>query len=165
MDRAARLTDGVVPYDFLNVDEKFPRLYEDTIEPAMRQHGRTLDDFKLILCTSMWASEDPERDYQEFFLPALRYQFGKYAEWAGVWGEPGYATLETLEDRANLLVDTPENIAKRLLEIRERAPFHEVMFWYRFRGIPHEKAMEHLELVARRVVPLLSASGAESSGP
>ena len=155
IDRAARLADGVLPYDFLNPDEKFPRLWESALAPAMARHGRTQADFRIILCTSMWAADDPEREYEELFRPALEYQFGQYAKWAGGWGEPGYATPETLEDRRNLLVDTPENIARRLLEIRRRAPFHELMFWYRFRGIPHERAMEHLELVAKRVVPLL----------
>jgi alkanesulfonate monooxygenase SsuD/methylene tetrahydromethanopterin reductase-like flavin-dependent oxidoreductase (luciferase family) len=157
IDRAARLTDGVVPYDFLNVDDKFPAFYESVLAPAMQRHDRTLEDFKFILCTSLWATDDPEKDYEELFRPALEYQFGQYTKWAAGQQEPGYATPDTLKDRANLLVDTPENIAKRLLEIRERAPFHELMFWYRFRGIPHGRAMEHLELVADRVVPLLAS--------
>jgi alkanesulfonate monooxygenase SsuD/methylene tetrahydromethanopterin reductase-like flavin-dependent oxidoreductase (luciferase family) len=158
IDRAARLADGVLPYDFVNVDERFPRFWRSTLAPAMERHGRTLDDFRFILCTSLWASDDPERDYEELFRPALEYQASQYAKWAGGWGEPGYATLETMRQRRNLLVDTPENLARRLLAIREAAPYHELMFWYRFRGIPHDRAMEHLELVGKRLVPLLRAA-------
>jgi alkanesulfonate monooxygenase SsuD/methylene tetrahydromethanopterin reductase-like flavin-dependent oxidoreductase (luciferase family) len=157
IDRAVRLTDGVLPYDFVNPDERFPVFWDKTLKPALDRHGRSLDDFRFVLCTSVWASEDPERDWEELYRPTLEYQFGKYAEW-GALSEPGYATAETMRLRENFLVDTPENIAKRLLAIRERAPYHELMFWYRVRGIPHERAMSHLELFADRVVPLLEGN-------
>lgn len=158
VERATRLADGVLPFEFLNIDEKFPRFWESTLLPAMGRHGRTLDNFRFIVCTALWASEDPDRDYDVLFRPALEYQAEKYAEWAGRWGEPGYPTPDALADRRNLLVDTPENIAKRLIAIRKQAPFHELVFWYRIPGIPHERAMEHLELVGKRVIPLLSAA-------
>lgn len=161
IDRAVRLTDGVIPYDFLRPEEKFPGFWKSTLKPALERHGRSLTDFRFILCTSLWASDDPERDWEVFYRAAVEYQFSKYAEWAGGWDEPGYATLESLRHRQNLLVDTPENVAKRLLELRVRAPYHELMFWYRIRGIPHDRALEHLELVANRVVPLLAEGNVE----
>jgi alkanesulfonate monooxygenase SsuD/methylene tetrahydromethanopterin reductase-like flavin-dependent oxidoreductase (luciferase family) len=164
IDRAVRLADGVMPYDFLRPEEKFAKFWQETLEPALRKHGRSLADFRFMLCTSLWATEDPERDWELFYAPALQYQFRKYAEWAGQWGDPGYATVESLRERQNLLVDTPENVATRLLDLRASCPYHEVIFWYRFRGIPHERALEHLELVANRVVPLLARDAPASQG-
>jgi alkanesulfonate monooxygenase SsuD/methylene tetrahydromethanopterin reductase-like flavin-dependent oxidoreductase (luciferase family) len=156
IDRAVRLADGVLPIDFLAPEEGFPKFWKEKLEPALHRHERTLDDFRVIICSTLWASDDPERDWELFYRSALEYQFTKYAEWAGGWGEPGLPTLEDLQKRDNLLIDTPENVAKRIIDIRARAPFHEFVFWYRIPGIPHERALEHLEVVANRVIPLLS---------
>lgn len=156
-DRAARLADGATPVDFFAPDEEFPSIWETKLRPAMEKHGRTLDDFRFIACLPLWVSEDPERDWETVFLPALEYQFGKYTEWAGDVAKVGVDVddSDSMMNRTSMMVDTPENVAKRLLAIRERAPFHEVVFWYRIPKIGHERAMEHLELVANRVMPLL----------
>jgi alkanesulfonate monooxygenase SsuD/methylene tetrahydromethanopterin reductase-like flavin-dependent oxidoreductase (luciferase family) len=158
IDRAARLGDGIVPVDFFHPEEEFPKLWETRIRPAMERHGRSLADFRFTAVTHLWASDDPERDWQEFLRPAFEYQFRKYAEWAGDWAEIG-APVEPdfLDDRRHMFIDTPENVARRLIALRERAPFHEVVFWYRIPHYGHERAMAHLELVADRVMPLLAA--------
>jgi alkanesulfonate monooxygenase SsuD/methylene tetrahydromethanopterin reductase-like flavin-dependent oxidoreductase (luciferase family) len=159
IDRAVRLADGVLPYYFIRPDESFLRFWRETLKPALDKHGRSLDDFRFNFHTSLWAAEDPERDFEVFVRSALEYQQGKYAEWAGLEREPGYATLDDLRDRDNLLVDTPENLAKRILELREDCPFHELTFWYRIPGIGHERALAHLELVADKLIPLLAPQG------
>jgi alkanesulfonate monooxygenase SsuD/methylene tetrahydromethanopterin reductase-like flavin-dependent oxidoreductase (luciferase family) len=157
IERAVRLADGVIPVDFFGPEEEFPKFWETKLHPALLRHGRSLNDFRFIICTSLWASDDPERDWELFYRSALEYQFRKYAEWAGSSSKVGVmADPHSLQRRENLLVDTPENIAKRLLAIREQAPFHEVVFWYRIPGIPHERSLEHLEIVAKQVMPLLS---------
>jgi alkanesulfonate monooxygenase SsuD/methylene tetrahydromethanopterin reductase-like flavin-dependent oxidoreductase (luciferase family) len=155
IDRAVRLADGVLPYDFIRPDESFPRFWRETLKPALDRHGRSLDEFRFNFHTSLWAAEDPERDFEVFVRPAMEYQQGKYAEWAGAQLEPGYATLDDLRERSNLLVDTPDNLARRILAMREDCPFHELTFWYRIPGISHEQALAHLELVAGKLIPLL----------
>lgn len=163
LERAARLADGAIPADFFRPEEELPKLWETTLEPALTRHGRSLENFRLIVCTSLWASDDPERDWADFYGPAVEYQFRKYAEWAGDWSKIGVpAEPEFVGQREQMLVDTPENVAARLRAIRDRAPYHEVVFWYRFRGIPHERALEQLETVAQRVLPLLATDDDQS---
>lgn len=164
IDRAARLADGVVPVDFFSPETAFPRFYEEILQPAMERHGRTLEDLRFTLATSIWATDDPERDWETFYGATMEYQVGKYAQWAGEAGSnASVAAPEWFpQERGSVLIDTPENIAKRLLALRERAPFHEVVFWYRLPGIGHERAMEHLERVQSRVLPLLAAASGSS---
>jgi alkanesulfonate monooxygenase SsuD/methylene tetrahydromethanopterin reductase-like flavin-dependent oxidoreductase (luciferase family) len=146
LDRAVRLADGAVPVDFFDAGTAFADLWENRLAPALDDHDRTLDDFRFTICVPLWASDDPERDWHLFYEEAIAYQFGR-------------STVEsdTPWQRDRMLVDTPEAVARRLREIRSRAPYHEVVFWYRIPGIGHERALEHLELVADRVLPLLAA--------
>jgi hypothetical protein len=103
--------------------------------------------------------DDPERDWEIFYRQAVEYQFGKYSEWAGGHSKVGVKSAsDTPWKRKSMLVDTPENIARRLRAIRARAPHQEFVFWHRFPLIGHERALEHLEFVADRVIPLLSAT-------
>ncbi|WKG04276.1 LLM class flavin-dependent oxidoreductase [Mycolicibacterium sp. HK-90] len=156
LDRAVRLADGVMPVDFFSPDTGFADTWEERLAPALARHGRSLDDFRFIICVPLWASEDPERDWELFYRDAIEYQFGQYASWAGDRSKVGVHTdSDTPWQRENMLVDTPENIVRRLKDIRARAPYHEVVFWYRIPHIGHERAQAHLELVARKVIPLL----------
>ncbi len=165
IDRAVRLADGIIPVDFFAPDEAFPKLWETKVAPALQQHGRSLDDFRFTICVPLWASDDPERDWEVFYRQAIEYQFGKYAEWAGDPGKVGVeADSDTPWKRENMLIDTPENLVRRLRAIRDRAPYHEVVLWYRIPHIGHERALAHLEFVADRVLPLLD-SHAEGTEP
>lgn len=156
LDRAVRLADGVMPVDFFSPDTGFADMWEERLAPALARHGRSLDDFRFIICVPLWASEDPERDWELFYKDAIEYQFGQYASWAGDRSKVGvHAESDTPWQRESMLVDTPENIARRLKEIRADAPYHEVVFWYRIPHIGHERALAHLELVAQKVIPLL----------
>jgi alkanesulfonate monooxygenase SsuD/methylene tetrahydromethanopterin reductase-like flavin-dependent oxidoreductase (luciferase family) len=161
IDRAVRLTDGIIPVDFFAPEEAFPQLWETKLAPALQQHGRSLDDFRFTICVPLWASDDPERDWAVFYRQALEYQFGKYTEWAGDRSQVGvHSASDTPWKRDGMLIDTPENIARRLRALHARAPDHEVVFWYRIPRIGHERALAHLEMVADRVIPLLhSADG------
>jgi alkanesulfonate monooxygenase SsuD/methylene tetrahydromethanopterin reductase-like flavin-dependent oxidoreductase (luciferase family) len=168
IDRAVRLTDGVLPVDFMEPEKAFPEFWETKLRPALERHDRTLDDFRFIVCTHLWASEDPERDWEGFYRSARDYQLRKYAEWRS-GSEAGLPELEALASPDSLLVDTPENLAKRLLALRTQIPFDELVFWYRIPGISHERALEHLGVVGRHVIPLLGDpppdGTLEASGP
>lgn len=155
VDRAVRLADGVLPYDFERPEEKLPAFWEELVLPALERHGRAREGFRFVACVQLWATEDPERDWERLLRPAAEYQARKYAEWAGRLGDAGYQTPETMR-REQVLVDTPEGLARRLVETRARAPWDELVFWYRIPGIGHEEAMAHLERIAGHLIPLLS---------
>lgn len=157
IDRAVRLSDGVLPVDFFAPDTKFAELWENGLKPALAKHNRTLEDFRFTICVPLWASEDPERDWNLFYKNAIEYQFNQYATWAGDRSQVGVqADSDTPWRRETMLVDTPENIVRRLKDIRARAPYHQIVFWYRIPQIGHERAMAHLELMAHKVVPFLN---------
>jgi alkanesulfonate monooxygenase SsuD/methylene tetrahydromethanopterin reductase-like flavin-dependent oxidoreductase (luciferase family) len=157
LDRAVRLADGAMPVDFFSPDTAFADVWENRLAPALARHDRSLDDFRFIVCVPLWATEDPERDWNLFYKNAIEHQFNQYASWAGDRSNVGVPSdSDTPWQREAMLVDTPENIVRRLKEIRARAPYHEVVFWYRIPHIGHERALAHLELVAEKVVPFLS---------
>jgi alkanesulfonate monooxygenase SsuD/methylene tetrahydromethanopterin reductase-like flavin-dependent oxidoreductase (luciferase family) len=155
VDRAARLGDGHSAYDYEHPEENLPRHWREVVQPALARYDRTLDDFRLKVAIPLWVSDDPERDWEELYRPAFDYQQRKYAEWYGDTeieaGLPGGDT--TLEAQ---LVGTPEDVARRLLEIWRQVPWHELGFFYRLPGISHERALEHLEMVSGRLMPELA---------
>lgn len=154
VDRAVRLADGVIPYDFEHPEERLPAFWDELLRPALERHDRSREGFRFVACVHLWATEDPERDWDTLLRPALAYQTRRYEEWAGRAAEPGYLTEDTMRlDRA--LVDTPERLARRLRDLHVRAPFDELVFWYRIPGIGHEAATAHLERVASDLVARL----------
>ncbi len=157
LDRAVRLADGITPVDFFAPEVEFADLWQNRFAPVLKRHGRSLADFRFTICVPLWASEDPERDWDLFYKRAIEYQFGQYAAWAGDRSKVGVQSeSDTPWQREKMLVDTPENLVRRLNDIRASAPFHEIVFWYRIPHIGHERAMAHLELVANKVVPFLT---------
>lgn len=157
IDRAVRLADGVMPVDFFAPEREFADLWANKLAPALARHGRSLDDFRFTICVPLWAAEDPERDWNLFYKNAIEYQFNQYSSWAGDRSKVGVHTdSDAPWQREAMLVDTPENIVRRLKDIRARAPYHEIVFWYRIPHIGHERALAHLELIAVKVVPFLT---------
>lgn len=153
VDRAVRLGDGCLPVGTQQPEENLPRFWEEVLRPALDRHGRPLSDFRVVTGVVLWVTEDPDRDWELLLKPALAYQQRRYAEWAG---DPAVRAVREVR-REDAFIDTPEGVARRLLATWRRMPWHELGFWYRLPGIPHERALAHLELVAQRLVPLLSA--------
>jgi alkanesulfonate monooxygenase SsuD/methylene tetrahydromethanopterin reductase-like flavin-dependent oxidoreductase (luciferase family) len=158
VERAVRLGDGAVAYDFERPEENLPALYADVLAPALEAGSRTLDDFRYLASAALWVSDDPERDWHELYMPAFAYQQRRYAEWYedGAGGAADAADAEAppmaMEDH---FIGTPEDVAQRLVATHGQAPWHELGFFYRLPGIPHDRALEQLELIQRRLLPAI----------
>jgi alkanesulfonate monooxygenase SsuD/methylene tetrahydromethanopterin reductase-like flavin-dependent oxidoreductase (luciferase family) len=157
IDRAARLADGHFAYAYLDPERDLPKLYSETIAPALERHDRTGDAFRLVFASSLWASDHANREWRDVVGPAFLYQQAKYLEWEGqVPTAGGYAPSRDLDElRRRMLVGRPAEIAERLLAIHEGYPYDEVVFWVRLPGLPVAMAIDHLEGLAEAVMPSL----------
>jgi alkanesulfonate monooxygenase SsuD/methylene tetrahydromethanopterin reductase-like flavin-dependent oxidoreductase (luciferase family) len=149
--RAARIGDGTIANEFSRPEEKVPAYWEEMLAPELGAAGRGLDDFRFYASLPLWVSDDPERDWHELYLPAFQFQQDQYSKWAG-GGEVEPPTM------AEQLVGTPEDVAQRLVATWRRAPWHDLGFFFRLPGIPHDRALEQLELVQTRLLPAVSAA-------
>ena len=156
IDRAVRLGDGCLAYNYIRPEQDFPRFWEEVLTPALSRHGRSLDDFRFVASMTIWVTDDPERDWDTLIGPAMAFRQQQYLAWVGedgsLYGMTGEAPREAV------MIETPERAAEKLLAIWRLAPWHELGFWYRLPGVPHERAMEHLEVVVKRLLPALAAN-------
>lgn len=160
--RAARLGDGTIAYDFERPEENLPTYWTEVLGPALEQASRTLADFRFLAGVPLWVSDDPEREWNEVYRPALQYQERKYSEWYDSDGSGAEAAPQPqIEDH---FVGTPEEIAARLVETWRRAPWHDLGFFYRLPGVSHEQALEQLELVQNRLMPAVRRLAAGEGG-
>lgn len=162
VERAVRLGDGTIAYDFEQPETNLPAFYNEVLEPALAASSRTLADFRFAAGVPIWVSDDPERDWAELYRPAFEYQQRRYVEWAGDDVSDGSEFAP--EAMTDLFVGTPEEVAGRLAELRQKAPVQELGFFYRLPGIPHERALEQLELIQRRLLPELALRERELRG-
>jgi alkanesulfonate monooxygenase SsuD/methylene tetrahydromethanopterin reductase-like flavin-dependent oxidoreductase (luciferase family) len=155
IDRAVRLSDGHFAYAFDEPERDLAEMYRSLVVPALERHARPPEGFRLLFASVVWAAADPFGEWRDHVGPAFAYQQRKYAEWEG--GEPsagGYGgSADPDEVRRRLFVGRPDEIAERLLRLRERYPFEEVVFWARLPGVPLELAMEHLHRLSEEVLP------------
>ncbi len=91
-------------------------------------------------------------DWDGDFGRALRYQQGQYALASG--GDPTALEFE----RRYILVGPAPELAQRLISTWQDTPWHELVFYPRLPGVPHDRAMEQIELVSSRLVPALAAA-------
>lgn len=156
VDRAVRLSDGCLPYDYVDPERSVTEFYRDLLTPALEKHQRTLEDFFFGFAAVVWVCDDPERDWATIIEPALAYRQQKYLEWAK--SESGLEGMTSKALREGVIIGTPEDVAARLRRMHAAAPWHDLAFWYRLPGVGHDDAMAHLERVASRLAPLLSLS-------
>ncbi len=157
IDRAVRLADGHFAYSFSNPERTLAQLYGDRIRPTLDRHGRSPDGFRLLFASVLWQSDAAETEWRDVIGPAFAYQQRKYGEWEeGTATAGGYAFSTDLEQsRRELFVGAPSQLAERLVALRDRYPFDEVVFWARLPGVPFSLAMEHLERLASGLLPMV----------
>ncbi len=99
-------------------------------------------------------SRDPERRFREA-SDHLHYQLGLYADW---FGEAGMSVARAARSDADLreqgvLFVTPEQAALAIRAYAEEARITRFYGWTVPPGLPPEWSDEHLELMAREVMP------------
>jgi len=104
--------------------------------------------------TWLLVARDPERRWREA-EPHLLYQINLYAEW---FGEAGMQVATTARSGADLrargiLIVTPEQAAEAIRAYASAIPVTRFYGWTIPPGLPPEWADEHLELMAREVIP------------
>lgn len=97
------------------------------VEGALEKAGRDPSAFQWALHEPVWATEDPEKDL-DVVLPHIHYSRWKYADAAPAFGRPSSGPLPEpppLDDQTraslarNLIIGTPDEVAKRIGEFRE----------------------------------------------
>jgi alkanesulfonate monooxygenase SsuD/methylene tetrahydromethanopterin reductase-like flavin-dependent oxidoreductase (luciferase family) len=173
VDRAVRLADGHFPYAFAEPEAYLANLYRDTVRPALERHGRAPESLRMSFASVLWQSDEPEKEWRDIVGPAFAYQQRKYLEWeegaptAGGYAEDG----DVASARRQLFVGRADDLAERLIRLREKYPFDEVVFWARMPGVPFALAMEHLERLSSGVMKVVAEparasakGGANASG-
>jgi alkanesulfonate monooxygenase SsuD/methylene tetrahydromethanopterin reductase-like flavin-dependent oxidoreductase (luciferase family) len=104
-------------------------------------------------------ARDPERRWREAEAHLL-YQINLYASW---FGEVGMSVAATASSRADLetqgvLIVTPEQAIESIQRYRSAQPVTRFYGWTLPPGLPPEWSDEHLELMAREVMPSFQAA-------
>ncbi|GHO62085.1 monooxygenase [Ktedonobacter sp. SOSP1-52] len=158
LERVARLADGfLAAVNYNPLDELKSQC--ELLQKHLEQHGRDIHNFPVVASMHMWVSDDPERDWETLLAPALAYQADVYARYGTDAEQPRPPATDPKKlSRQGLLVDTPENVVKRIREMQTHTPLTELCFWSHPPGIPHDAIMAHLERVAQRVLPAFKSA-------
>jgi alkanesulfonate monooxygenase SsuD/methylene tetrahydromethanopterin reductase-like flavin-dependent oxidoreductase (luciferase family) len=157
--RAARLGDG-----FIATGPIAPLV--DVWRRELAAHGKDPEAQELAAGTTwLLCARDPERRWREA-EPHFLYQINLYAQWFGEAGMSVATTARSGDDlRARgVLVATPEQAAEAIRAYLRSVPVTRFYGWTLPPGLPPEWADEHLELMAREVIPQFRAQGRET-GP
>jgi alkanesulfonate monooxygenase SsuD/methylene tetrahydromethanopterin reductase-like flavin-dependent oxidoreductase (luciferase family) len=157
VDRAVRLADGHIAYDYEHPERVLPSHWQNVVEPTLVRYGKTRETFRYVAILHVWASDDPDESWKRFYGQAFRYQQRRYREMADS-NEAVPAGLAPKVRPAQLLVGTGEEIANRLMRLWHHSPWTELAIWYRMRGISHEQSLQHLEYFGRHVIPSMQRS-------
>jgi alkanesulfonate monooxygenase SsuD/methylene tetrahydromethanopterin reductase-like flavin-dependent oxidoreductase (luciferase family) len=156
LERVARLADGFLAAANVDFAQTVASQW-DLLRPYLEKYGRNATSFPLVVGMHLWVSDDPERDWATLLAPAVAYQQGIYARMGTDPGQP----LPPMPDprsfqRTSFLVDTPDNVIKRIQALRTQIPFTEICFWSHPPGVPHEAVVMSLERLARSVLPVFT---------
>lgn len=97
------------------------------VEEGLAKAGRDPSEFRWGLHEPVWVTDDPERDLEKV-LPHIHYSRWKYADTAQAFGRPSSGAMrepppldETTKTKlqSNLIIGTPDEVAKRITEFRE----------------------------------------------
>jgi alkanesulfonate monooxygenase SsuD/methylene tetrahydromethanopterin reductase-like flavin-dependent oxidoreductase (luciferase family) len=139
VQRAVRIGDGLIVYCGKPADFVARRQLVDRVLAANPRRA-----FPVVLTSILHVAADAERAWAEA-RPGIAYLEGQLGSLRDA--------SQTPFDRSDFLVGTPAEVADRLAALHREAPFDHFAHWARLPGLPHERAVETLRLVAEHVVP------------
>ncbi len=142
-----------------------PSVYEEYVA-ALRAQGEDLSHYRLLGLLPWAVSEDPERCWAEAG-PHFAYMAGLYGQWYsqredlpedGEWRQWTGWSVDDFRRTGMVLVGTPEQVKEGILAARRLLPYDYIVSWATLPGQDPNRAMESLELFARKVMPALRAA-------
>jgi alkanesulfonate monooxygenase SsuD/methylene tetrahydromethanopterin reductase-like flavin-dependent oxidoreductase (luciferase family) len=147
--RAARLGNGVI-VNGTHDDGAGIRIYREELEKL----GRDPDEHEVVYF-EQWlvVARDPEARLREA-APHIGYQMARYVAWARGEEEKSPAPLGPDELRGlGVRFVTPEQACEMVAATVERHAIDRWLSWTLPPGLPAEWSDEHVELMAREVIP------------
>jgi probable F420-dependent oxidoreductase len=148
IERAGRMGDG-----YISIGQIRPLV--DRCLEAVRASGRDPERYE-VAGGYLWliVARDPERRWKEA-LPHFLYQLNLYASWFAEAGMSLFSPAASREDleRTGFLILRPEQAVERIREYVEQNRVTRFYGWTVPPGLPPEWSDEHLELMAKEVMP------------
>jgi hypothetical protein len=133
---------------------------------GLQEGGHDLRAARMAGGIEAFVSEDPERDWPQV-APHVAYQFDSYRRYM-VEGTgrpvPRPVDPDALRSRSprgplsSFLFDTPENVAANVRKYVGEAPVETVWFGASVAGLPEEAVARHVDVICKRLRPLLQGS-------
>lgn len=139
-----------------------PQVYHD-YAAALRQAGEDPSRYQLLGFLPWFVSEDPERYWSEI-RDHVAYFTALYGDWYSKkadleedrqWDE--WTRWDKDQFRTMVLLGTADQVAESLRAAASQLPYTYLLTWANPPGLDPAKAMESIELFARRVMPRLRA--------
>ena len=105
VDRAVRLGDGCLAYDYRDPEKCLPEFFRTRLAPALERHDTSSADFRFSASIVLWVADDPERDWELLIKPAFTYRQGRYHAWSRRNPQIDGMTAEV--GIRNVIIDTP----------------------------------------------------------
>jgi alkanesulfonate monooxygenase SsuD/methylene tetrahydromethanopterin reductase-like flavin-dependent oxidoreductase (luciferase family) len=131
---------------------------------GLAEAGHPAEAARMAGTVNVFATEDPERDWPRL-APHHRHQWESYRQ-ASVEGtdRPAPRPFDAEASRrrglaqglGNILVDTPEEVARQLGERAKDAPVETVFVWASPGALPEDLAIQHVRTLGERLAPLLA---------
>lgn len=137
-----------VPYVACNSIAELKEII-DSYKETYRKHGHDESKISIPLALHTYVAETREeaietaKPHLDLYLETRMY--GKSAKY------------EDLRDREQTLIGTPDEVVATLKKYREAGCDH-IMMLMNFGGLPHEKVLKSMELVAKEVMPKFKGS-------
>jgi len=151
--RAARLADG-----FYGIGPIRP--FVDEFKREVEQRGGDPETREIASALMyLQVTREPERKWREA-VPHMAYQVNLYAQWAAAAGQPSFSPSATRADlEANgCFIATPERACEIVERFVEENALTRLFSWTIPPGLPPEWSDEHVELMAREVIPNFRSS-------